>query len=84
MTQPFIREVTGSVDALNKMAGSLEAQLDSLLSFFGEIPDSPESPKPEDFFGLVLTFSTSLQVRGMLLQYTSVLTNASESCFGST
>ncbi|KAJ3551751.1 hypothetical protein NM688_g4527 [Phlebia brevispora] len=59
--QPFVQQVSGNVDALNNMAISLDTQLASLLTFFGEKPDSPEAPKPEDFFGLILTFSTSLQ-----------------------
>ena len=55
--------MSGSVDALTKMSVSLEAELKSMLTFFGENPDSPEAPKPEDFFGLILSFSSSLQVR---------------------
>lgn len=60
--QPFTKQVRESVHALHKMASSLDTQLSALLVFFGENPDSPEAPKPEDFFGLILTFSTSLQV----------------------
>jgi len=32
-----------------------------LLEYYGETPDSPDSPKPEDFFALILSFSSSLQ-----------------------
>ena len=60
--KPFVEQVGGSVDALAKMANSLETELTSMLAFFGENPDSPDSPKPEDFFGMILTFSSSLQV----------------------
>ena len=60
--QPFIQSVGGSVDALDKMSASVEAELKTLLAFFGEKADSPEAPKPEDFFGLILSFSSSLQV----------------------
>lgn len=49
------------VDSLKHMASSLDNELRSLLTFYGETPDSPEAPKPEDFFGLVLSFSSSLQ-----------------------
>ena len=55
-------DVDESVGALSKMAAALDTQLSSLLLFFGETPESPEAPKPEDLFGLVITFSTSLQV----------------------
>lgn len=44
------------------MASTVESDLRSLLEYYGEAPDSPEAPKPEDFFGLVLSFSSSLQV----------------------
>ncbi|OBZ70103.1 Formin-like protein 6 [Grifola frondosa] len=59
--QPFITRVDSSVDALKNMAASLDTDLHSLLAFYGENPDSPDGPKPEDFFGLILTFSSSLQ-----------------------
>jgi len=59
--QPFVARVSSSVNALQNMAASLGRELHSLLQFYGENPDTPEAPKPEDFFGLVLTFSLSLQ-----------------------
>ena len=43
------------------MAATVESDLRSLLTYYGENPDSPESPKPEDFFGLVLSFSSSIR-----------------------
>ena len=43
------------------MGTSLDTELRSLLTFYGEDPSSPEAPKPEDFFGLILSFSSSLQ-----------------------
>lgn len=75
--QPFLRQVAESVGALNNMASALGSQLDSLLVFFGENPNSPEAPKPEDFFGLILTFSTSLQVR---TQSVLMLSEGAQSC----
>jgi hypothetical protein len=59
--QPFLAEVGPSVAALKSMANSLDGELRSLLAYYGENPDSPDSPKPEDFFGLILSFSSSLQ-----------------------
>jgi diaphanous 1 len=55
-------QVAPAVDALKKMAAALENDLKSLLTYFGENPSSPEAPKPEDFFALVCSFSSSLQV----------------------
>jgi len=54
--------MTPAVEALKNMGSSIEADLRSLLVFYGENPDAPEAPKPEDFFNLVLSFSSSLQV----------------------
>lgn len=63
LPQPFLAQVGGSIEALKHMGTSLESELRSLLAYYGETPDSPEAPKPEDFFGLILSFSSSLQVR---------------------
>ena len=40
----------------------------SLMSYFGETPDEPEGTKPEDFFNLILSFSTMLRVSDHLCQ----------------
>jgi len=44
------------------MGTSLESELRSLLGYYGERPDSPEGNKPENFFSLILSFSSALQV----------------------
>ncbi|KAI0776213.1 FH2-domain-containing protein [Trametes elegans] len=59
--QPFALQMSSVVESLKNMSTSLENELRSLLAFYGETPDSPEAPKPEDFFGLILSFSSSLQ-----------------------
>ncbi|KAK0190551.1 hypothetical protein F5146DRAFT_558282 [Armillaria mellea] len=59
--QPFVTEVEESIVALKNMGQSLEGDLHSLLAYYGENPDTPDAPKPEDFFGLILSFSSSLQ-----------------------
>ncbi len=56
-----------TVDAMSKLGAALETDLRNLLVYYGESPDSPDSPKPEDFFALILSFSSSLQVRHQLL-----------------
>jgi hypothetical protein len=60
-----------TIDAVSKLGSALEADLKNLLEYYGETPDSPDSPKPEDFFALILSFSSSLQVT-----YPSVLVQA--------
>ncbi|TFY52581.1 hypothetical protein EVJ58_g9930, partial [Rhodofomes roseus] len=59
--QPFVKTVSPSVDALKNMAVALDNELRSLLAFYGEKPDGQDAPKPEEFFGLILSFSSSLQ-----------------------
>ncbi|EEB96444.1 hypothetical protein MPER_04424 [Moniliophthora perniciosa FA553] len=44
------------------MSSEVEGKLRKLLIYYGENPDSPDAPKPEEFFGLILSFSASLQV----------------------
>lgn len=51
------------MEALKNMASALESEIRSLFMYYGEATDSTEGPKPEDFFGMVLSFSSSLQVR---------------------
>ncbi|CCM00171.1 uncharacterized protein FIBRA_02199 [Fibroporia radiculosa] len=63
--QPFVRNMSSSVDALKNMANALENELRSLLAFYGENTDAQDAPKPEDFFGLILSFSSSLQKAGL-------------------
>ena len=42
----------------------VEAELKGLLAYFGEARVSEsEGTKPEDFFSLIVSFSTSLRVR---------------------
>jgi diaphanous 1 len=48
---------------LKKMSIAVEGELRSLLIYYGEQPDSPDAPKPEDLFGLISSFASSLQVR---------------------
>jgi diaphanous 1 len=66
-TKAFTVRVDPTVDALKKMCCAVEEELRSLLSYFGEQPDSPDGCKPEDFFGLIVSFSSSLQVKEQLL-----------------
>ncbi len=68
------------------MTASVEAELKNLLAYFGEKTDTPEATKPEDFFALILSFSSSLQVRSgsfTVVQRINVDHESSESCTGS-
>jgi len=59
--EPFASRKAPAVEALNKMGKAVGVELRSLLIYYGESPDSPEGPKPDDFFTLIVSFSTSLQ-----------------------
>ncbi|CAK5262775.1 unnamed protein product [Mycena citricolor] len=58
LAQPFAGQVEPSVVALKNMSQSLDTELRSLLAYYGE---TPETTSPEDFFGLIVSFSTLLQ-----------------------
>jgi len=59
--ESFIAHVSPNVDALMNMGNMIQEELRSLLIYYGENPDSSDAPKPDDLFGLVATFSSSLQ-----------------------
>ncbi|KAL5487624.1 hypothetical protein ACEPAI_5732 [Sanghuangporus weigelae] len=59
--EPFVVQVTSSIQALENMNRTVEAELKSLMAYYGELVDSPEGPKPEDFFSLIVSFSSSLR-----------------------
>ncbi|KAI0307002.1 hypothetical protein B0F90DRAFT_1807716 [Multifurca ochricompacta] len=59
--EPFLFKERVTIDAVSKLGSALETDLKSLLVYYGEAPDSPDSPKPEDFFALILSFSSLLQ-----------------------
>lgn len=44
------------------MASALESELQSLFSYYGESTETAEVVKAEDFFGMISSFATSLQV----------------------
>jgi diaphanous 1 len=64
--QDFIRNARGEVDSLKQAGTALSNELKAVLSYFGESVHDPSSSeaglKPEDFFALIVTFSSSLQV----------------------
>ncbi|THH15446.1 hypothetical protein EUX98_g9464 [Antrodiella citrinella] len=59
--QPFAVASTPTVDAIKKMSKSLDDELKALLSFYGEVAEGPDATKPEEFFAMILSFSSSIQ-----------------------
>lgn len=58
--QSFAIHAVPAVDALKSTTITLEADLASLLAYFGE---DPASTKTEDFFASLVTFASALAVR---------------------
>jgi diaphanous 1 len=54
--ESFVYKATPAIDALKDIVASLDADLRSLLLYYGEDPTS----KTEDFFALVVSFSASV------------------------
>lgn len=59
--KPFVRKTSPELSALQKMTEAVENDLRSLLVYYGEPVDSPDAPKPEDFFAMICSFSQALQ-----------------------
>jgi hypothetical protein len=57
-----LQDARRNVDALKNMASALESELRSLFLYYGESTETAEGIKAEDFFGMILSFATSLQV----------------------
>lgn len=57
-----MQDARRNVDALKNMASALESELRSLFLYYGEPTELAEGIKAEDFFGMISSFSTSLQV----------------------
>lgn len=67
--EPFITQVTPSVKALQNMGSKVDEELKTLLRYYGEQPDGgADSMKPEDFFGLVMSFASALQKAALDMQ----------------
>lgn len=58
--KPYVIEQGPKVVALKGMAASLQKDLQSLLLYFGE--NSETSEASDDFFAMIVGFSSSLQV----------------------
>lgn len=60
---------------MKNMGLSVESELKSLLAYYGETASGPDAIKPEDFFGLILSFSSSLQVTSSFATLIMEVTN---------
>jgi diaphanous 1 len=51
--------VEPTIESIREIAINLDNELQQMLIYYGE---DPKSTKPEDFFGLIVSFSSSLMV----------------------
>ena len=58
----FIAQSDLQVKALENMSKAADDEVKKTLQYFGESTGGSETVRPEDFFGLVMSFSTDLQV----------------------
>lgn len=59
--EPFVKRMQPMVSSIKAAGDSLNTELKGLLVYFGEASNGSESTKPEDFFNLVISFSSALQ-----------------------
>jgi diaphanous 1 len=59
--EPFIAQVRLTVDNLKVSGQALDSELKSLMTYYGESAEGSDVTKPEDFFGVVMSFSSALQ-----------------------
>jgi hypothetical protein len=60
--KPFVHTAGSQVEALTKMANSVDTSLKGVLEYFGESSVGTDAMKPEDLFGTIASFSAVLQV----------------------
>jgi len=56
------------------MGAAVDKDLHSLLVYYGEPTESGEGTHPEDFFALVMSFSSALNVRDSTIPFVFLLT----------
>ena len=59
VAQAFVEDVEPKVASIRDRAMKLDEELKQLLVYYGE---DPSATKPEDFFGLIVSFASSLAV----------------------
>ena len=59
--EPFIVQARPTVDNLKVSGQALDSELKSLMAYYGESTEGSDATKPEDFFGVIMTFSSALQ-----------------------
>ena len=59
--EPFIAQARPTVDNLKISGQALDSELKSLMAYYGESTEGSDAMKPEDFFGVIMTFSSTLQ-----------------------
>ena len=63
--EPFIAQARPVVDNLNISGQALDSELKSLMEYYGESTEGSDATKPEDFFGITISFSSALRKAAM-------------------
>lgn len=59
--EPFIAQVRPAVANLKVSGQALDNELKSVMAYYGESVEGSDAAKPEDVFGMIMTFSSALQ-----------------------
>jgi len=59
--EPFMVQARPTVDNLKVSGQALDSELKSLMSYYGEPMEGSDAAKPEDFFGVIMAFSSALR-----------------------
>jgi diaphanous 1 len=59
--EPFIAQARPTVDNLKISGQALDSELKSLMAYYGESTEGSDATKPEEFFGVIMSFSSALQ-----------------------
>jgi len=63
--EPFVAQVRPIVENLKVSGQALDSELKSLMAYYGESTEGSDVTKPEDIFGMVMSFSSALQKAAM-------------------
>lgn len=59
--EPFIAQVRPTVANLKVSGQALDNELKSVMAYYGESVEGSDATRPEDVFGMIMTFSSALQ-----------------------
>ena len=70
VVQAFVEDAEPKVASIRDRATELDEELKQLLVYYGE---DPSVTKPEDFFGLIVSFASSLAVSKSIYTWSAIM-----------